>query len=96
MNPEAIKSIIDPVTNTLNVYVIPLLFIIATTVFIWGVVQYVIKSEDQVAQKKAKIIITLGIIGLTIITAAWIIVKILILYFGVGGTGIPIPNPLTL
>ena len=96
MDPNAIKVIIDAVKDTFNNYIIPLLFVVATAVFMWGIIQYVIKYEEQAAQKRAKTIITLGIIGLTAATAVWAIVRILVAYFGVGGTGIPAPNPLTI
>lgn len=96
LDPTAIKVKIDPLIAILNTGVLPLLFIIATAVFIWGIILYIGKSSDEATQRKAKIIIFWGIIGLTVSLASWGIVKILITYFGVGGTGIPTPNPLTL
>jgi len=91
-----IQQIINTLGDTLNFKIIPFLFIMATAVFTWGVIQYLIKAEDQVAQKRAKVIITAGIIGLAVLTAIWGIVNLITLYFGVGGIGIPTPNPLTL
>ena len=96
MTEPLIQQIINTLKDTLNLKVIPFLFVLATAVFIWGIIQYIIKSEDQAAQKRAKAIITIGIIGLTVLLAVWGIVNLLTLYFGVGGTGIPTPNPLIL
>jgi hypothetical protein len=93
LQPEAIKSRIDPLISLLNTYVIPFLFILITAVFIWGVAKFIFQSGDEKARKQAKSIMTWGIIGLFAAAAAWGIVKMLIAYFGVGGVGIPAVRP---
>ncbi len=77
------------VVQTLNL-VIGLLFVLATIIFLWGVIQFITKAGDEVARSKAKGIMTWGIIGLAVMAASWGVVNILLGYFlsGVsGGTG---------
>ena len=73
---------------TLN-NVIGLLFILATIIFLWGVIQFIAKSGDEAGRAKAKGIMTWGIIGLAVMAAAWGVVALLIQYFGVGGVLVP-------
>lgn len=84
-----VNAIIQAVTDTLNDYVIPFLFVLATLIFIWGVIQYVAKSDDEAARAKARGLMLWGIIGLAVMLAVWGIVAVVIDYFGVGGVGIP-------
>lgn len=97
LQPEVIKSRIDPLISLLNNYVIPFLFIFITAVFLWGVAMLIfqpyVRQRDEKARRQAKAIMTFGIIGLFAVTAAWGIVRLLITYFGVGGVGIPTVKP---
>ena len=92
-NPQAIEKIINVILNTFNNIIIPLLFVLATVIFLWGVIQYIAKGADEAAQKKAKGLMLWGIIGLAVMLAVWGIVNILIQYFGIGGQGIPVVLP---
>lgn len=88
-----VETILIRVLSTLNT-IITLLFVIATIVFLWGVIQFIAKSGDEAARTKAKGIMTWGIIGLAVMAAAWGIVRILQNYFGVeSGSGIFIGPP---
>ena len=63
--------------------VITILFVIATILFLWGVIQYVIGSQgDEKKLILGKKIMMWGIIGLTIMASAWGIVKIICDFFG--------------
>jgi len=88
---QTVDSIIDNVSGTLQT-IIGLLFVIATLIFLWGVVQFIAKSGDEAGREKAKGIMTWGIIGLAVMAAAWGVVNVLVGYFGVGGAPIP-PGP---
>jgi len=88
---QSIPVILQNISNTLQT-IIGLLFVIATVIFLWGVIQFIAKSGDEAARNKAKAIMTWGIIGLAVMAAVWGIVQILINYFQVGGVGIP-PGP---
>ena len=72
--------------------VIALLFVLATAVFIWGIVQYVIaQSGDPKKIDDAKRVITWGIIGMFIMASAWGIIAALCNFFDTC-VGIDFPN----
>lgn len=74
--------------------VIGLLFVLATLVFLWGVIKFIISAGDEAKRKAAKGYMTWGIVGLAVMAAAWGVVKILIEYAGVntGATYIRYPT----
>lgn len=94
-----LDTTITNVHTTLNM-IIGLLFVVATIVFIWGVIRFIASAGDEKKRTDAKNVMTWGIIGLAVMAAAWGIVQVLINYFGVGGQvrpqdipRIPILNP---
>src|SRR3989344_5467369 len=62
---------------------IPLLFGIALIGFLWGVGQFILKSDNEEERKKGKQIMIWGIIGLFVMTAVWGLVLIIGGTFGV-------------
>lgn len=68
-------NFLTPITNILNT-IIPLLMVIATIVFLWGVIQYVI-SADEEKRKQGRSLMIYGIIGLFVMVAVWGIVAVL-------------------
>lgn len=89
-----INNIITRAGQTMQL-VISLLFVLATLVFLWGVVQFIARSGDEAARAKAKGIMTWGIVGLAIMAAAWGVVTLLLNYFQIPSQGSPgiIPPP---
>lgn len=68
-------------TGILNPF-IAFLFVLATAVFLWGVIQYVIGSQgDQKKLDQGKQVMVWGIIGMFIMASAWGIVKLLCDFF---------------
>lgn len=57
--------------------VLPVFIALAVVIFVWGVVMYVIASDEE-AKKKGKDKIIYGIIGLVVIISLWGFVSILI------------------
>jgi len=53
---------------------IGILFVVATVVFIWGVIQYVIAGGDEDKLSNAKNVIVWGLIGLFVMMTMWSIV----------------------
>src|SRR3989344_5730705 len=81
------SSIIDSITQILC-QIIGVLFILATVVFLWGVVQYVIASGSEDKMKEGRQYIIYGLFGLFIMVAMWGIVNAAVLtFFGSGGGG---------
>ena len=61
--------------------VVPILIILGVIYFVWGVITYVIASDEE-AKKTGRNRIIYGIIGLAVIIAVWGLVKILTNTFG--------------
>lgn len=82
-----IQGIIEKITREVLNPLIIMLFALATVLFVWGLITYIIASQGNPAKldmgKKA---ILWGIIGMTIMASAWGIVRILCGFFGVGTT----------
>lgn len=68
----------------LNRAVVPLIFSVAMVAFIWGVVQYVINTDNETAKTKGKDFMIWGIVGLAVMLSIWGLVQILGNTFGVG------------
>lgn len=86
------KGIIDRTTNVLSTYILGVTFLSATIVFFWGLVVFISKADSPEERKKAKGLMIWGIIGMAVIATAWGIVKVLVDFFGIGGTVIPQPK----
>jgi ABC-type thiamin/hydroxymethylpyrimidine transport system permease subunit len=67
--------------------VIPVLIALGVVYFVWGVVQYVIASDEE-AKKTGRNRIIYGIIGLAVIVAMWGLVGILTRTFNVDNSGV--------
>lgn len=67
----------------INKSVIPLIIALAVVMFIWGVVQYVINSNEEAKKEKGKQFMIWGIIGLTVMFAVWGLVRIVGKTFGI-------------
>lgn len=67
--------------------IIQLLFVIASVVFLWGVIAFIAKADDENARKKGKVMMTWGIVGMAVMASAWGLTALLVNYFGTGGSG---------
>lgn len=74
---ETIESLLGKISQTIINPVINFLLVLATLVFLWGVIQYVIAGESSTKTEQAKRQIVWGLVGLTIMASAWSIVKII-------------------
>lgn len=74
---KKLGDLLDYVTCTINSSVIPLIFALATVIFIWGVVQYVINSDEEAKKEKGRQFMIWGIIGLAVMISVWSLVGIL-------------------
>lgn len=92
---QDISSALTTVQTLLN-SIIPVLMILATIVFLWGVIKYITAGGDEEALKTGRAYMIFGLIGLFVMVAVWGIVVLLINTFGVGGVGIPTGGPGSL
>lgn len=88
----ATATIEDIITTTDSILdsIIPILMVVATIVFLWGIVMYITAAGDEKKAGTAKTYITSGIVGLFFMVAIWGIVSAIINTFDVGSTGIPL------
>ena len=80
--PQNLTQLIGRFVEILDA-LIPLLFGIALIGFLWGVGQFILKSDNEEERKKGKQIMIWGIIGLFVMTAVWGLVLIIGGTFGV-------------
>jgi hypothetical protein len=86
-----IQFIICKAGDILNA-VIPVLVVLGIVYFVWGVITYVISSDEE-AKKAGRNRIIFGIIGLAVIVAMWGLVNILINTFSLNSnTGVTLPT----
>lgn len=71
------QDLLAYVTCLIYSSVIPLIFALAVVMFIWGVVQFVINSDEEAKKAKGKQFMLWGIIALTVMVSVWGLVKIL-------------------
>ena len=71
--------------------VIPVIVALGVIYFIWGVVSYVIGTEEE-TKKSAKGKMIYGIIGLAVIISMWGLVTVVINTFGLGGGAPSLPS----
>jgi len=56
--------------------VVPLIFALAVLLFVWGVVQYVINSDEEAKKEKGRQFMIWGIVALAVMVSVWGIVRI--------------------
>jgi fumarate reductase subunit D len=81
-------SIVSRIQQLVN-QIIPILLIIGTIVFLWGVIMFLTAGADEEKRAGARSLMIYGLIGLFVMVAVWGIVNVLVGFFGVGGTGVP-------
>lgn len=73
-------------------FIIFLLMALATLVFLWGIILYVIAGDSEDKVDTAKRYILIGLVGLFVMIAAWAIVRAVLTTFNLRSGSIP-PGP---
>lgn len=89
---NAFVEFLGRIGNFLN-DIIVFLFLVATVIFLFGVVRYITAGGEEETIKEARSMILYGIIGLAIMVALWAFVNVGIDFFFNTGTPIRIPGP---
>jgi len=89
-----IGNIICRISFILN-SIIPILMVLGVVYFVWGVITYMIGSDEE-AKKKGRDRIIFGIIGLVVIVGMWGLVNLVVDSFGLGNPNIPVVNPVNV
>ena len=76
-------DLIDYVTCIISRSIIPLIFVLAFLMFIWGVVQYVIGAQEEAQRQKGRDFMIWGVIALAVMFSVWGLVSILGNTFGI-------------
>ena len=87
-----IQGVLCVIGDILNI-AIPILIALGVVYFVWGVITYVIASDEE-AKKAGRNRMIFGIIGLVVIIAVWGLVRIVTNTFGInsGATNITYPT----
>ena len=80
-----LEAILCEISNILNT-VIPVIIVLGVVYFVWGVVSYVIASEEE-AKTAGRNRMIYGIIGLVVIVSMWGLVAIVTKTFGLNSQG---------
>jgi uncharacterized membrane protein len=80
---KSISNIFNWASCTLITAVIPLLYTLAITGFIWGIIQYFINPDNEEKRKKGKSYMIWGLMALFVMTAMWGLVGVLSNTFGI-------------
>jgi hypothetical protein len=71
--------------------IIPLLVLVATVIFMWGIIKYVLSAPESTERSDGKKFISWGLISLFILVSVWGIIAVLGNTFGLTG-GVLIPQ----
>lgn len=74
---DDIQSLLGKIAAKIIFPFVNFLLVLATLVFLWGVIQYVIAGDSSDKTERAKRQILWGLIGLTVMGSAWAIVNII-------------------
>ena|SRR3989344_6606376 len=90
---KRLGTLFNYVTCTISNTVIPLIFAIAVVIFIWGVVQFILNSDEEAKRAKGKQFMIWGIIALTVMIGMWGLVGILGNTFDISTNALPQIKP---
>jgi len=85
-----VMTILTQIRDILNA-VIPILMVLATVVFLWGIILYVVAGSDEEKVERAKGFIITGLVGLFVMIAIWGIVQAIVSQFGLANESVTIP-----
>lgn len=72
-----VETLFNRINQVVLIPLINFLLVLATLVFLWGVIQYVLAADNSSKIEGAKKQILWGIIGLAVMGSAWAIVNLL-------------------
>ncbi|MCX6755493.1 MAG: hypothetical protein NT068_03055 [Candidatus Nomurabacteria bacterium] len=74
--PNTFKSFVEYIICNINKSVIPLIISLAVTMFVWGIIQYLVGANEEVKREKGKYFMLWGIIGLMVMISVWGLVRV--------------------
>jgi fumarate reductase subunit D len=89
---QTFEGTMERVSTFLN-QIIPFLILVATILFLWGVVKYITAAGDEDKVTEGRNLIIYGIIGLAVMIGVWGFVNIVLTFIFTTSDPIPIPGP---
>lgn len=77
VDASALGKVLDPIISEVVYPIIEVLFGLAVLIFVYGVLQLVIRGDDQDARKTGKDTILWGSVGIFIMVSAWGIIYLI-------------------
>ncbi len=93
LNHPKLQDVLCYATTIINNSIIPLIFALAVVMFVWGVVQFVINSDEEAKKEKGKQFMIWGIIALAVMLSVWGLVGIFTSTFNINGSVLPQVKP---
>mgnify|MGYP001569975903 CR=1 FL=1 len=87
---SGIEGFLENLFDLLYMEIIPLLILIATVVFMWGIIRYMTAGGNEDKLIDARRLMIFGIIGLAVMVSVWGLVKFIVKTVGV--EPVPIPD----
>lgn len=85
---EGLFGVLQDLDNLLTA-AISLLIVLASLLFVWGLISYLMAGPDEDKSKEARKYMLWGIVSLAVIIAMWGLANLLLETFGVDPTDIP-------
>lgn len=77
---QTVDGIVNSIVSLLQ-SIIPILFILATLVFFWGIILFITSGGDEEKRTEGRKYIIFGLIGLFVMVAVWGIVNLALSFF---------------
>lgn len=89
---QSVSGVFKFVSCLISGALIPFMFILATLLFIWGVVKFIGGAHDSTEREEGRTFMIYGVVALAVMVGVWGLVFILTNTFGVGNVVPQIPS----
>ncbi len=76
-NLKVFKDLVNYTVCIISSAIIPFIFSLAFVMFLWGMTQFLMNSEEEAKREKGRQFMIWGIIALTVMVSVWGLVKVL-------------------
>lgn len=83
--PQGVKDFMAKVVSEIIQPIVGILFALALVYFLYGLTVFIMNAGDSAKRTEAKSHMVWGLVGLTVMVAAWGIITVAVGTFGFGG-----------